>query len=212
MRTSKVVGFSIPPELHKKFERLLKTKHKTKSEFFREMFDVYTASSATISPTDRLDVRESDLAGVLSTYWKLRSSSECQTIIVGSGIIVKNKQVLLAARKDTDEIVEHLSWTFPGGKMETLNFESELKQRIKEKTNLDVSVGSLITARVHPDAGFKNTQVVVLYFHCTPVGKQKEKAGTEVAELQWVKPSKVYTYFTTSVTDDVTKFLMAVEK
>lgn len=40
-RTTKVVGFSVPPVLAAELERIAQEEHRTKSELFREMIRVY---------------------------------------------------------------------------------------------------------------------------------------------------------------------------
>src|SRR5215471_15530053 len=40
-RTTKVVGFSVPPVLVAELERIAQEEHRTKSELFREMLRVY---------------------------------------------------------------------------------------------------------------------------------------------------------------------------
>ena len=40
-RTTKVLGFSVPPEVAKAFEEMAQSEHRTKSELFREMFRLY---------------------------------------------------------------------------------------------------------------------------------------------------------------------------
>ena len=40
-RTTKIVGFSVPPALVEEFDRVAKAERRTKSELFREMFRVY---------------------------------------------------------------------------------------------------------------------------------------------------------------------------
>ena len=40
-RTTKVLGFSVPPEVAEAFEDMAKREHRTKSELFREMFRLY---------------------------------------------------------------------------------------------------------------------------------------------------------------------------
>lgn len=40
-RTTKIIGFSVPPTLVKEVERLAKEEKRTKSELFREMLRVY---------------------------------------------------------------------------------------------------------------------------------------------------------------------------
>src|SRR3989344_5203929 len=108
MRKTKVVGFSIPPELHKEFEALIKKGHKTKSEFFREIFAVYLKTlESAISGRERMSFEEPDLAKALKTYWDLRSLGETETIIVGLGLVVKNGKVLIGRRVEKDKWVEN---------------------------------------------------------------------------------------------------------
>jgi len=40
-RTTKVVGFSVPPTLEREMEQVAKQERRTKSELFREMFRLY---------------------------------------------------------------------------------------------------------------------------------------------------------------------------
>jgi len=208
-----VIGFSIPPELNKKFESITKKKHKTKSEFFREVLGVYfkTVDSAILRK-EKFDPKETDLAKILKSYWSLRSSGDLKTIVIGLGIVVKNGKVLIGGRKGKDEWVENLTWVFPGGRMDSLNFEKAVKREVKEETGLRVKVENLVAARIHPDSGFKSVQIVALYFHCSPISDRKEKPGGDLSQLKWVKPTDVFKHFTTSTCDEVTKFLVTLEK
>jgi len=213
MRKTKVVGFSIPPELHKKFEAIIKKGYKTKSEFFREVLDVYFRTLNSAIPLgSRVKLEEPDLAKALKIYWDLRSLGNVETIIIGLGLVVRNGKILIGRRIEKDKWVENLTWVFPGGRMDSLNFEKEIKKEVKRKTGLEVKVNSLVAARVHPDAGFKTAQVVALYFQCTPLSDNKVKPGEKMSELKWVKPTDVFKHFTTSTCDEVTKFLIVLEK
>jgi len=42
-RKTQVLGFSVPPEVAEKYERLAKREGRSKSELFREMITAYTA-------------------------------------------------------------------------------------------------------------------------------------------------------------------------
>jgi 8-oxo-dGTP pyrophosphatase MutT (NUDIX family) len=206
MRKTKVIGFSIPPELHEKFISVLNGKHKTKSEFFREVLDTYFNTKLG-GPT----IGETNVAQVLKTYWDLRAKAHENIVVISLGIIVKDGKVLIGARKKHDLWVNNLSWVFPGGRMKSLDFSSELETVIKNETGLSVKAQSLVAARIHPDSGFKDVQIVALYFHCTPVpGKEGKKTTGDLSKLKWIVPSDVFRYFTTSVMDEVTKFLMTI--
>jgi len=132
MRKTKIIGFSIPPALHKKFEAVVRKRHKTKSEFFREILESYfKTSTSSLSQKGKSDSEEANLAKTLKAYWELRSSDNLKTIIIGLGIVEENGKVLIGARKDKDLWVENLTWVFPGGRMNSLDFEEEIKKQVK---------------------------------------------------------------------------------
>jgi ADP-ribose pyrophosphatase YjhB (NUDIX family) len=218
-RTTKVVGFSLPPETYKTLDKLIKSEHKTRSEFFRGLISSYTRmiknqekhAPASLKTYELENGK--DLANILQSYWKLKSQTKLNIIVVGLGIIVNNKrEVLVGQRKKKDKHVENLTWVFPGGKLESLDFEQNLIKEIKDETNLNVNVNTLVTCRKHPDSGFYNVQIIALYFYCTSKDQQKEKPGGDLSKLKWVKPTKVFKYFTTSTCDEVTKFLTTIQK
>lgn len=51
-RTTKVLGFSVPPEVAEAFEAMAKRERRTKSELFREMFRLYQRYQARQSDVD----------------------------------------------------------------------------------------------------------------------------------------------------------------
>jgi len=51
-RTTKVLGFSVPPEVAQAFEAMAKREHRTKSELFREMFRLYQRYQARQTEVD----------------------------------------------------------------------------------------------------------------------------------------------------------------
>jgi len=214
-RKTKVVGFSLPPEIYQKLERAIKVKHKTRSEFFREIIDAYfeTVKNQTSRKIDVVDIGETDLAKVLKSYWLLRSKTKLKIITIGLAIIVNSQnKVLIGARRNKDLWVENLTWVFPGGKLESLNFEEEIKKTIKRETGLSVDVKCLVASRTYPDSGFKPVNIVGLYFYCALTKNQSIKPGGDLSQLKWVQPTGVFKYFTTSTCDDVTKFLAIIEK
>jgi 8-oxo-dGTP pyrophosphatase MutT (NUDIX family) len=212
MRTTKVMGFSVPPEIYKKVNKTIQDKNKTKSEFFREMISVYYNSQKP--PTDPAQTpSEADLAKILESYWMTRAQIKEKVIIIALAIIEDNGKILIGAREGKDQWVDNLTWVFPGGKMDTLDFNAEIVKEVEEETGMKVKPLNLVAARVHPDSGFKDVQIVALYFHCKLLnGKQKKIPGGDLTKLKWVKPTEVFKYFTTSTCDDVTKFLAVMEK
>jgi len=206
-RKTKIVGLSLPPEINAQVEKHLKKTHKTRSEFFREMIGGYFNTQTPAEPT------EYDLAKVLRSYWDLKSSADTKVIpIILSIITNKSGKVLIGERVEEDEWVKNLTWVFPGGELEHIEIEKEVKRITKNTTNLDVEVQQLVAARNHPGSGFKKAQIVALYFHCTITGGNKIKASGSINKLKWVKPLDVFKYFTTSTCDEVTKFLTMIEK
>jgi 8-oxo-dGTP pyrophosphatase MutT (NUDIX family) len=134
------------------------------------------------------------------------SQNKKEVIVVGLGIIAKEGRVLIGQRKDPDPYVKELTWVFPGGKFESLDFEKELIKRLKEETGLDVYITQLVHARLIPDSPEKKVKIIALYYHCQPVSG-KEKVGGSLEKLEWVPAMKVFHYFTTSTADEVVSFL-----
>ena len=215
-RKSRVVGFSIPPEIDNILEKFIKSKHKTRSEFIREMIDVYFNSINTKPDSHSetgVDLAERDLARILKSYWILKSEIPLKILTIGLAIVVnKEGKVLIGARKLKDKWVENLTWVFPGGNIDSLDFSKDVQNEVRQETGLEVKVNSLVASRVHPDSGFKSTQINALYFFCTPVKEKKLKPGGDLKSLKWVFPTDVFKYFTTSTCDEVTKFLTTIQK
>ncbi len=208
-RTTKIVGISLPPDLHRRLETELKKTSKTRSEFYRYIIENYLVNR---NDNRNATVSESDLADILKLYWDLKTSTDLKIIIIGLGVIYDSeKGVLIGLRRLRDDYVDNLSWVFPGGRFKTLDFEPELKAQVKKEANLDVEVKSLVSARIHPDSGFKQVQIIALYFDCRAVNGN-DKPGGDLVELQWVKPLDVFKYFTTSTSDEITKHLTMLER
>jgi len=208
-RKTKIMGFSLPPEIYQEIENLLKTSHKTKSEFMRQVIESYlSVAQKTLvqSPKNKLDIDQSDANKILKLYYQLIGNHQKDTIVVGLGIIIKEGKVLIGQRKEKDPYVKELTWVFPGGKFESLDFERELIKSIKEETGLNVYINQLIHARQVPDSPEKKVKIIAIYYHCTPVSG-KENAGGDLKKLSWVEPTKVFHYFTTSTADEVVSFL-----
>ena len=208
-RTTKVVGLSIPPEIHKRIEKHIKNNHKTRSEFFREIINAYFSEKIIPKSNDT----ETDIANLLKNYWSLRSKSDLKIIIIGLGIITnKDGKVLIGVRKFKDMWVENLSWVFPGGELKSLDLKKNVISIIKRETNLDANLENLVSVRIHPDSGYKNVQIIALYFHCNTSDEKNIRASGDLKELKWVNPLDVFKYFTTSTSDEVTNFLFMLAK
>ena len=116
-RKTKIVGFSLPPQINNEVEEYLKKTHKTRSEFFREMIYSFFSGNTKI-PTEK------DLAVILKSYWDIKSSTKLEVIPIVLAIITDpDGNVVIGGRKEKDKWVENLSWVFPGGRLESLNME-----------------------------------------------------------------------------------------
>jgi 8-oxo-dGTP pyrophosphatase MutT (NUDIX family) len=207
MRKTKVVGFSLPPQTEKNLKTYLKKTGKTRSELMREMIDLYftvkKSQSSSLSPVNLSDL---DLNKILKLYYEMMGMNKKAVIVIGLGIIVKGGKVLIGQRKGKDPHIKDLSWVFPGGRFNTLDFRQELKREVKEETNLDVEVLDIIHARLIPDSPEKKVRVVAQYFHCKPL-LSDIKPGGDLIKLKWVKATSVCKYFTTSTADEIMHFL-----
>jgi len=207
-RKTRVTGFSLPPETYLKINNLLKKTHKTKSEFIRQAIDSFLemtekASKPTLS---EITLSSEDVNKILKLYYQLIASDKKESIVIGLGIIAKNGQVLIGQRREKDPFVKELSWVFPGGKFESLDFEKEVIATIKSETGFDVYINQLVHARLIPDSPGKKVKIIALYYHCTPVSG-KEEPGRDLKKLKWVPAMKIFHYFTTSTADEVVSFL-----
>jgi len=196
-RKTKIMGFSLPPEIYQEIENLLKTSHKTKSEFMRQVIESYlSVAQKTLvqSPKNKLDIDQSDANKILKLYYQLIGNHQKDTIVVGLGIIIKEGKVLIGQRKEKDPYVKELTWVFPGGKFDSLNFEEELTAKIKEETWLSVYVNQLIHARLIPDSPEKKVKIIAIYYHCTPVSG-KENAGGDLKKLYYPSLPIIYYHY-----------------
>ena len=196
-RKTKIMGFSLPPEIYQEIENLLKTSHKTKSEFMRQVIESYlSVAQKTLvqSPKNKLDIDQSDANKILKLYYQLIGNHQKDTIVVGLGIIIKEGKVLIGQRKEKDPYVKELTWVFPGGKFDSLNFEEELTAKIKEETWLSVYVNQLIHARLIPDSPEKKVKIIAIYYHCTPVSG-KENAGGDLKKHHYPSLPIIYYHY-----------------
>jgi len=208
-RKTKIMGFSLPPETYQQIENLLKKTHKTRSEFMRQVISSYLEiSKKTIleAPKAEVAISPEDINKILKFYYQIIGNNKKKVLVIGLGIISKDGQVLIGQRKEKDPYIKELSWVFPGGKFESLDFEAELTKTIKEETGLNIYLQQLIHARLIPDSPEKKVKIVALYYHCTPVSG-KQQAGGDLKKLEWVPAMKIFHYFTTSTADEVVSFL-----
>lgn len=208
MRTSKVIGFSVPPLVENQINSHLKATGKTRSEFMREMIGDYfneRKNAEHVKPPAQ-SFSDHDINSILKLYHELIGMNTKDILVIGLAIIQKEGKILIGCRKEKDLTVKDLSWVFPGGKMKSLDFRTQLRDEVAQETGLHVNVLDIIHARLIPDSPEKKFRIIALYFNCGVTGG-KEEPGGDLDKLQWVNPTTVCRYFTTSTADEVMEFL-----
>ncbi len=208
-RKSLITAISFPKETGLILDKLQNKFHKNRSELLREMINYYVESSVNNKNIKQNQeyIDDSDANKVLKLYYKLISVTKSKpTIVVAVGIVNKKNKVIIGLRKKNDRFVKDLHWTFPSGKIESLNFENEIVKIVERETSLKIKVVQLVHARVFPDSPQKSIRIVVLYYHCK-IKSGRQKPGGDFKEIKWVPAAEVHRYFTTSVSDEITAFL-----
>ena len=118
----------------------------------------------------------------------------------------KTKTVLIGKRVN-DPYIRELSWVFLGGRPRAdMELEDELKNVIKQKSNVNVRVVKTVFAKTYPE----KREFLSIYYLCEYVSG-KEKVGDTFVEYKWVKPTEVKNYFTTSLHPGLLAYLKTLE-
>lgn len=209
-RKSRITAISLPKEIDSLLETWQKRLHKNRSELLREMINFYVDSNKSRGETAKTNpeyIDYSDANKVLKLYYKLLSETKPRpTTVVGIGIVNKRNKVVIGLRKTKDHTIKDLHWTFPSGKMESLDFEKEVIKTVKREAGIDVKIAKLVHARLIPDSPDKKIRVIALYYHCKSL-RGNLKAGGDFKEVKLVPAVEVNRHFTTSVADEVMNFL-----
>jgi ADP-ribose pyrophosphatase YjhB (NUDIX family) len=118
------------------------------------------------------------------------------------------KKIIIGKRVD-DPHLKDLSWVFPGGRPDyKKEMDENLKFEIKENTGLDVDVKQVVFAKTYPE----KREFLSIYYYCelTTPG-QKEHTQGNLKELEWIKPTEVENYFTTSIHPKILEYLKSLE-
>lgn len=128
---------------------------------------------------------------------------EFKVILLGIIYDPKSKKILIGKR-EKDPYIPKLDWVFPGGRLnQKENVEVALKERIKEKTGLEVeNLGNVFT-RVYPE----KKDFLAIYFLCEKI-KGKEKPSGKFKELKWVSPEEIEDYFSISFHPHVKEYIL----
>jgi len=122
-------------------------------------------------------------------------------------IVYKDGRILIGKR-ESDEYVKELTWTFPGGRPSyNKTLEESLKEEVLKKTNLRIRIIKLIFARNYPE----KPVFMSLYYLAKPIGGE-EKPGEKFTEIKWIRPTDVTEYFATSVDPYITEFLSKLKE
>jgi len=200
----KVITFSLPEGEEAKLQTLLRQTHLSRSQFLRQLLDSYQGiARATKGPI------EGDLSQILRTFWDVKSQAGAKVTIIGLGIVRNNLGEVLIVSRPSDATVEQLSWSFPGGSFNSLEFSDQLQLHLEERTGLSTKIGGLVSARIIPDASLKTEQIIALYFDCGSA-ESKVTLNGHYTDYKWVKPLDVFRHFTTSTSDEVTKYLSSL--
>jgi 8-oxo-dGTP diphosphatase len=85
-----------------------------------------------------------------------------KTIIVTAGLIVEERKVLVAQRKEGSS--HGLLWEFPGGKVEEGEEPRQaLRRELKEELGIEVKVGKMFEALLH---FYPEYPILLLAYHC----------------------------------------------
>ena len=125
--------------------------------------------------------------------------------------IIKNpssNKVLLTSRigNESQPDSDTIYWLMPGTKYnEGDDVKQLLAKAVKEKTGLSIEVGELISERKHSEIEAKRH-----YYYACKLSSNKIGALQRVSETQqikWVEPSQLINFYTTSMDENVAKYL-----
>lgn len=207
-RKTKVIGFSLPPETEQKLQDFAEKTHKTRSELMREMIDSYFESGKTT--VVQATTQAENYPSLFKSIFEQQQLSSKQLLLICSIIIwhPSRKQILICRRAKTDELVTNLSWCFPGARMNSLDLFSTATEIANVRLGLDTSIGRVIAARRNPDIK-KDMPItpISLYIEAKSMTIKPSLDHEIYRSYKWVEPMDIYSYFTTSVSSEVTEYL-----
>ena len=134
-----------------------------------------------------------------------RRINNFQVIVLGIIFDPKERKILIG-RRENDPIMQSLTWCFPGGGLTNDGeVNKSLKEKIKEKTGLEVKNLGAVFAKTYEE----KRDLLAIYFMCEVVGG-KMKRGKDFKELKWVKPREIEKHFTTSFHPRLKQYLLNI--
>ena len=141
----------------------------------------------------------SDVYGGIAEYLDSYRSKCCRPEVVMS-IVTRGDEVLLVRRSKSEGA---LLWQFPGGTVEPgETAEMTALRELREETNVEGRVLSVIGERIHPYTKKRIAYVAIEY--CSGELKCEDE---EIGAVAWVPLSTYETYFTTPLFDKVRTYL-----
>lgn len=133
-----------------------------------------------------------------------KSTDPFHILMVGI-IFDPEKRKILVIRKEGDpELGPEFTWGFPGTELHYgKEMDSYLKEKIKEKTGLNIKNLGCVFSKVYPE----KKDYAALYFLCEAVGGE-EKLGPFYKEMKWVNPEDLEKLFTTSFHPRLKEYIM----
>jgi 8-oxo-dGTP diphosphatase len=111
-----------------------------------------------------------------------------RTIRVVAAVVERDGRYLITQRRPT--AVLPLLWEFPGGRVEEGEEDTEaLKREIRERLDVDVDVGQLISFVSHP---YERYTVDLYLYECTLLSEELKSRA--VNAFRWVRSSEFETY------------------
>jgi ADP-ribose pyrophosphatase YjhB (NUDIX family) len=141
----------------------------------------------------------------ITADWKHLSRGVFLVNVLGIIFDTKTRKILIG-RRENDPYVKELSWGFPGGRPAyEEELEKYLKREIKKKTNLDVESLGVVFAKTYPE----KREFLSIYYLCEVIGG-REQAGEKFAEIKWVYPEELETYFKTSFHPNLKEYIQNI--
>ena len=123
----------------------------------------------------------------------MEETGEFNVVLLGVIYDPSTKKILIG-RRESDPHLPRLEWCFPGGRLRRgEKLGDSFKERIKEKTGLEVANLGSIFSKVYPE----KDNLIAIYF-LSEKRDGEEKAQQDFVELKWVSPEEIEEYFKVS--------------
>lgn len=191
----KVVSLSLDDALHAQLIQTARQEGINLSQYARRLF----MAGVETSRTAHVAAWPQSLVGL---------ADSADATVIASCIIMYDNKVLIVKRRTVDARIPALRWTFPGGTLTRLAVTDDAARVVLERCGLRVRLAP-ISARYVPDVAPGQQPIAALYF-TGESDTQNLRLSTSYVDARWVEPRMVFDHFSTSVSDDITHYLMAL--